>query len=148
MMRNALALAVGLLFDLGLCVSGMSNPQKLLAFLDLDGAWDPSLALVMAGAIAVAFVPFRLARTRRAAWTGGRIELPDAKAIDAPLVIGAAIFGVGWGLVGLCPAPAIVDLGFFSPQAAIFVASMGAGALACGVLRPRERMLDGVIQDA
>src|SRR5271157_2675960 len=91
---------VGLLFGLGLCLSGMVQPAKVLGFLDLAGAWDPSLALVMGGAIAVAAPAFALARRRRAAWLGGEIELPKATAIDAPLALGALIFGVGWGLAG------------------------------------------------
>jgi hypothetical protein len=129
MKRNVFALAVGLMFGLGLCLSGMYEPAKVTGFLDLAGDWDPSLAFVMAGAIAVAFPAFWLARRRSAAWVGGAIELPTKRAIDAPLVAGSAIFGIGWGLGGVCPAPGVVDLGFFSPGAAIFVVSMAAGML-------------------
>jgi len=129
MKRNILALAVGLIFGLGLCLSGMYEPAKVTGFLDLVGLWDPSLAFVMGGAIVVALPAFLIARRRSAAWIGGAIELPTAKAIDAPLVVGAAIFGIGWGLGGVCPAPGVVDLGFFSPGAAIFVVSMAAGML-------------------
>ncbi len=129
MKRNLVALAVGLIFGLGLCLSGMDEPAKVTGFLDLAGNRDPSLALVMGGAIAVALPAFLIARRRSAAWIGGAIELPTAQAIDAPLVVGSALFGIGWGLAGVCPAPGVVDLGFLSPGAAIFVASMAAGML-------------------
>ena len=129
MKRNGLALAVGLVFGLGLCLSGMVQPAKVIGFLDLAGDWDPSLAFVMGGAIVVALPAFWLARRRSAAWVGGAIELPTKRAIDAPLVVGAGVFGIGWGLGGVCPAPGVVDLGFFSPGAAIFVAAMAAGML-------------------
>ena len=129
MKRNAFALVVGLIFGLGLCLSGMYEPAKVTGFLDLAGLWDPSLAFVMGGAIVVALPAFLLARRRSAAWVGGAIDLPTARTIDAPLVVGSAVFGIGWGLGGVCPAPGVVDLGFFSPGAAIFVVSMAAGML-------------------
>ena len=145
MKRNVFALAVGLMFGLGLCLSGMYEPAKVTGFLDLAGDWDPSLAFVMAGAIAVAFPAFWLARRRSAAWVGGAIELPTKRAIDAPLIVGAGVFGIGWGLGGVCPAPGVVDLGFFSPGAAIFVVSMAAGMLiyraAAGRRLPGLRLL-------
>jgi uncharacterized membrane protein YedE/YeeE len=117
----------GLLFGIGLCVSGMIYPSKVLAFLDLAGAWDPSLAFVMGGAVAVAFVAFRIAARRGTSLAGGPIDLPAAKAIDARLIGGSAIFGAGWGLVGLCPGPAIANLGFLNPRAALFVLCMILG---------------------
>jgi hypothetical protein len=129
MQRNALALVVGLIFGIGLCLSGMNNPAKITGFLDLAGAWDPSLAFVMGGAIVVALPAFVLARRRRVNWLGGDIDMPGVRAIDAPLLLGAAIFGVGWGLAGVCPGPGIVDVGFLSPSAMIFVAAMAAGML-------------------
>jgi uncharacterized protein len=145
MKRNVFALAVGLIFGLGLCLSGMYEPAKVTGFLDLAGLWDPSLAFVMGGAIAVALPAFLVARRRSTAWVGGAIELPTAKAIDAPLVGGAAIFGIGWGLGGVCPAPGVVDLGLLSPGAAIFVVSMAAGMLvyraAAGRRLPGLRLL-------
>ena len=145
MKRNIFALAVGLIFGLGLCLSGMYEPAKVTGFLDLAGLWDPSLAFVMGGAIVVALPAFLLARRRSAAWIGGAIDLPTARAIDAPLVVGSAIFGVGWGLGGVCPAPGVVDLGFFSPGAAIFVVAMAAGMLvyraAAGRRLPGLRLL-------
>jgi uncharacterized protein len=118
---------VGLLFGLGLCLSGMIYPTKVLGFLDLAGAWDPSLAFVMGGAVAVAFVAFRVAARRPRALSGEPFHLPTAKTIDARLLVGSLLFGVGWGLVGLCPGPAIVDIGFLDSRAALFVACMGAG---------------------
>ena len=145
MKRNVFALAVGLIFGLGLCLSGMYEPAKVTGFLDLAGLWDPSLAFVMGGAIVVALPAFLIARRRSAAWIGGPIELPTARAIDAPLVIGSAVFGVGWGLGGVCPAPGVVDLGFFSPGAAVFVVSMAVGMLvyraAAGRRLPGLRLL-------
>jgi uncharacterized membrane protein YedE/YeeE len=145
MKRNIFALVVGLIFGLGLCLSGMYQPAKVIGFLDLAGNWDPSLAFVMGGAIVVALPAFLLARRRSAAWIGGAIDLPTAHAIDAPLVVGSAIFGIGWGLAGVCPAPGVVDLGFFSPGAAIFVASMAVGMLiyraAAGRRLPGLRLL-------
>ena len=145
MKRNIFALVVGLIFGLGLCLSGMYEPAKVTGFLDLAGLSDPSLAFVMGGAIVVALPAFLLARRRSAAWIGGAIELPTAQGIDAPLVVGSAIFGIGWGLAGVCPAPGVVDLGFLSSGAAIFVASMAAGMLiyraAAGRRLPGLRLL-------
>jgi uncharacterized protein len=117
----------GLLFGLGLCLSGMTNPGKVLGFLDLAGAWDPSLAFVMAGAIAVALVAFRVASGRAATLSGRPFQRPTSKAIDARLVVGALLFGAGWGLAGLCPGPAIVNLGYLNQRAALFVLAMVAG---------------------
>lgn len=124
----------GLIFGAGLCVSGMNRPEKVLGFLDLFGLWDPSLALVMVGAIGVAFFAFRIASSRQDAWLGGPMRLPTNNLIDHRLLAGSAIFGLGWGLSGVCPGPAIVDLGFLDPQAAIFVAAMLAGMAAEGFL--------------
>ena len=126
-MKRATAFLVGLLFGLGLCLSGMIDPSKVLGFLDLGGAWDPSLAFVMGGAAAVAFVAFRIATRRGRSLAGGPLHLPTTRAIDARLIGGSLLFGVGWGLVGLCPGPAIVDLGYLYGRAALFVLSMAAG---------------------
>ncbi len=111
----------GLLFGLGLCLSGMTEADKVLGFLDLFGAWDPSLAFVMGGGILVALPLFLLARKTYPALA------PSKARIDAPLVIGAALFGVGWGLVGLCPGPALANLGFLDRSSALFVVAMAAG---------------------
>ena len=126
----------------------MSEPSKVLGFLDLAGAWDPSLAFVMGGAIAVAAPAFALARRRRVDWLGGDIELPRTRAIDAPLALGALAFGVGWGLAGVCPAPGIVDIGFASPSALIFVAAMAIGMLASRLADLRLRIPRILTQDA
>ena len=130
MSRNVTSLIAGLVFGLGLCLSGMYDPNKVLGFLDLFGAWDPSLAFVMAGAIAVALPAFAFVRRGRARFDGRPHRSAGSREIDAPLVLGAVIFGVGWGLGGVCPGPGILDLGFLSGGAAIFVASMAVGALA------------------
>lgn len=126
--------AVGLLFGAGLIVSGMADPAKVLGFLDVaaiaTGAWDPSLAFVMLGAIAVALPGFRLATRRGAPVFADGFRLPGRSDIDRRVVVGPAIFGVGWGLAGLCPGPALVGLGFGQPAAFLFVAAMAAGMLA------------------
>ena len=126
-MSRASPFLVGLLFGIGLCLSGMTNASKVLAFLDLGGAWDPSLAFVMAGAIAVAFIAFRVAARRTASLSGEPFRYPTVTRIDRRLVGGSLLFGVGWGLVGLCPGPAITDIGFLDGRAALFVVAMAAG---------------------
>jgi uncharacterized membrane protein YedE/YeeE len=133
------ALASGILFGLGLAVSHMTNPAKVLAFLDLAGDWDPSLALVMAGAVAVSFVAFRVAGTRTASFLGEAFQIPPRRAIDAPLVVGAMLFGVGWGLAGLCPGPAITALVSGQRKAFLFLGAMLAGMLVYKFMtRPRH----------
>lgn len=119
--------AVGLLFGLGLIVAGMTDPGKVLAFLDLAGAWDPSLMFVMGGAIAVAVFAFALARRRTSNFLGGALHLPTRKDIDQRLVIGSLLFGAGWGIAGFCPGPAIVSLAAGQPKAILFVLAMLAG---------------------
>ncbi|RVU45414.1 DUF6691 family protein [Rubrivivax rivuli] len=120
---------VGLLFGLGLLLSGMTDPGKVLSFLDLFGAWDPSLAFVMGGAIAVGLFAFALAKKRSTAFLGGAMQLPTSKDIDRRLVLGGVTFGVGWGLAGFCPGPGLVSLAAGQPKAAVFVAAMVAGML-------------------
>lgn len=124
-----LPLAAGLVFGLGLIAAGMTDPAKVLAFLDLAGAWDPSLALVMGGAIAVALGPFAWARRRGRTLAGEAIEWPAAQGVDARLLGGGVLFGIGWGLAGLCPGPAVVALAAGLPGAWIFVLAMLAGLL-------------------
>lgn len=126
-MSHALALASGLIFGLGLILAGMADPSKVKGFLDLAGAWNPSLALVMGGAIAVGLLAFRRARGRERSWSGARLELPTDERVDARLVVGGLLFGIGWGLAGFCPGPAIVALGSGLPEAAWFSAAMAAG---------------------
>lgn len=128
-MKSLIAFFCGLIFGLGLIVGQMSNPAKVLNFLDFGGHWDPSLAFVMIGAVAVAAIGFALGRGRATSMLGEKFHLPTATRIDAPLLLGAAIFGIGWGLIGFCPGPAITALGFGSIQAVIFVAAMIAGML-------------------
>ena len=133
------AFVAGLVFGLGLIVSGMANPAKVLGFLDLDGKWDPSLAFVMAGAIAVGLVAFTLARRRTSSVLGLPMQLPSARAVDARLIGGSIVFGVGWGLAGFCPGPALVALGAGYAQAAVFVVAMLAGMAAFDYLDSRLR---------
>jgi uncharacterized membrane protein YedE/YeeE len=121
------ALLGGLLFGLGLIVSGMSNPAKILGFLDLAGRWDPSLMLVMAGAIGVAWPAFRLAGARRHSLLGQPLALPPQRAIDARLVLGSLAFGIGWGVAGFCPGPALVDVLVAPAKAGTFVLAMLGG---------------------
>jgi uncharacterized protein len=132
------ALVAGLVFGLGLIAAGMTNPAKVLAFLDLAGAWDPSLALVMGGAIAVALVPFGWARRRGRTLFGQPIEWPQATGVDARLVGGSALFGIGWGLAGLCPGPAVVALAAGLQDVWIFFVAMLAGLLAVDLLDSRR----------
>lgn len=120
-------LGLGLLFGVGLVVSGMSNPAKVLNFLDIAGTFDPSLAFVMAGAVIVAFLGFRLALSRPAPVLESRFHLPTRTDIDARLVFGPALFGIGWGLGGFCPGPAFSALGLGAPGTLIFVPAMLAG---------------------
>lgn len=125
--------AIGLIFGLGLLISGMSDPAKVLNFLDLagigSGSWDPSLGFVMAGAVAVTFAGFAWVLRRPRPLLGERFHLPAGRELDLRIIAGPAIFGVGWGLAGFCPGPALTALGFGSPAAVIFVAAMLAGML-------------------
>ncbi len=121
------ALVSGLLFGLGLILSGMANPAKVLGFLDLAGAWDPSLALVMGGAIAIGSIAFAIAKKRHLSYLGLSMQIPTNRAIDKRLALGSVVFGIGWGLAGICPGPAIVLLGAGSIKGAVFVSSMLMG---------------------
>jgi uncharacterized membrane protein YedE/YeeE len=121
------SLLAGLVFGLGLILSGMANPAKVLGFLDLAGPWDPSLALVMIGAIAVGLVAFTVARQRAKSLLGLDLKLPTARHIDRRLVGGSLLFGVGWGIAGFCPGPALAALGMGEIKAVVFVAAMLLG---------------------
>uniref|UniRef100_UPI003F493CA3 DUF6691 family protein n=1 Tax=Cupriavidus yeoncheonensis TaxID=1462994 RepID=UPI003F493CA3 len=121
------ALLAGLFFGLGLMVSGMANPAKVQGFLDLVGTWDPSLAFVMAGAIAVGSLAFLIAKRRKRSFLGLPVQLPASTTVTLRLVLGSAAFGIGWGLAGFCPGPALVALGAGYPKAVGFVAAMVAG---------------------
>ena len=120
---------VGLLFGWGLLISGMTDPGKVIGFLDLTGSWDPSLALVMGGAIAVGFFAFGTAKKRTSNFLGGALHLPTSSDIDKRLILGALLFGAGWGLAGFCPGPGIVSMAAGQPKAAVFVVAMLAGML-------------------
>lgn len=127
-MKHILAsLGAGLVFGIGLIVSGMANPEKVLGFLDLAGLWDPSLALVMAGAILVGVGAFAVARRRTLSFLGLSMKLPTNTQIDKRLVLGGLSFGAGWGIAGFCPGPGLVALGAGEAKAAVFVAAMIAG---------------------
>jgi uncharacterized membrane protein YedE/YeeE len=121
------ALLAGLLFGLGLILSGMSNPARVLGFLDVAGTWNPSLLLVMAGAVAIAAPMLAVAGRRAVSYVGAEMKLPTARQIDGPLVAGGILFGIGWGLAGLCPGPAIVIAGGGETKAIVFVIAMVAG---------------------
>src|SRR3954468_21293204 len=123
-------LICGLIFGVGLLISGMVQPSKVLAFLDIFGAWDPSLAVVMVAALAVSVPGFGLAARTARPWFAGQYFRPGKSGIDLPLVAGAAMFGIGWGLVGLCPGPALESLATLSPGVLVFVVAMAAGMVA------------------
>ena len=132
-MKRISEFLAGLLFGTGLLLSGMTDPCKVIGFLDVTGTWDPSLALVMGGAIAVSFLAFRVAKRRKASFLGAAFRLPISDKVDKPLIIGSLIFGVGWGLVGFCPGPAIVSMAAGQPKALIFGLAMFVGMLVFGI---------------
>ncbi len=129
---------VGLLFGWGLLLSGMADPGKVLGFLDLAGSWDPSLAFVMGGAIAVGFLAFGTARKRTTNFFGGALHLPTSRDVDRPLVIGALLFGAGWGLAGFCPGPGIVSMASGQPKGLVFVVAMVVGMV---IFEVSDRMM-------
>ena len=131
-MRNFLGFAAGLVFGIGLIISGMTDPAKVLNFLDILGPWDPSLAFVMGGASVTAFIGYRLIWRRERPVMGSQFDLPDSTAIDAPLLTGAAIFGMGWGLGGFCPGPAWTSLLIGSSGILIFLPAMLVGIVLAG----------------
>lgn len=129
MMNLFFALLAGLIFGIGLVVSGMADPAKVIGFLDITRAWDPSLAFVMGGAISVGFFAFRAVKHRTRAFCGGDINLPTRQQIDKRLIGGAILFGIGWGLAGICPGPALVLLGAGVTKGIGFVGAMLVGML-------------------
>lgn len=137
-MNIVAALAAGLVFGIGLILSGMTDPGKVIGFLDVAGRWDPSLALVMGGAVLVGFFAFRVAGRRGKTFLGGGLHLPQRRDIDLRLVGGSLLFGIGWGLAGFCPGPALVSLASGQQPAAIFVAAMLGGML---LYHAAERLL-------
>ncbi len=126
-MQVVMSFIAGLVFGLGLILSGMTDPSKVIGFLDLAGAWDPSLAFVMGGAVLVGSIAFRFARHRARSWLGNAMRLPTATQIDKRLVLGGLVFGIGWGLAGYCPGPALASLAQGGGKSLIFVVSMLAG---------------------
>ena len=133
-MTLLVSLLTGLVFGIGLIVSGMADPAKVLGFLDLAGGWDPSLAFVMVGAIGVGGVAFAMARRRTVSLLGAEMKLPTARRIDRRLVAGSVVFGIGWGVAGFCPGPGLVALGMGEIKAAVFVAAMLLGMAAFELL--------------
>jgi uncharacterized protein len=132
------AFLAGLVFGMGLIVSGMANPAKVMGFLDLAGPWDPSLALVMAGAISVGLIAFTIAARRTRSFLGVVLKLPNSRHIDRRLVGGGLLFGIGWGVAGFCPGPAVVALGMGEPKSVIFVVAMLAGMGVFELLEQRK----------
>lgn len=142
-MKLLTSYAIGLVFGLGIALSGMIDPAKVLNFFDIAGSWDPSLAFVMGGALAVAALGYRLVFRRPAPLLDDRFHLPKAAAIDARLVGGAAIFGVGWGVAGFCPGGALPALGSGRPEVVVFVAALVAGILVTRAAIDRRRPAQG-----
>jgi uncharacterized membrane protein YedE/YeeE len=140
-MRKLMAFLAGVIFGIGLLTAGMANPTKVLAFLDLAGAWDPSLALVMAAAIGVAFLPFSWARLQRMSLLGAPMQLPIKRELDRRLIGGSLLFGIGWGIAGICPGPAVALLLTGRWQVWLFGLAMLAGMLLFVVL---ERQTAGL----
>lgn len=136
MLQIVMALLAGLVFGIGLILAGMTDPSKVIGFLDLAGAWDPSLAFVMGGAILVGLVAFRFAGKRQKSLLGGAMRLPTATQIDRRLLLGGLAFGVGWGLAGYCPGPALASLASGAAEPLIFTVAMLAGM---GVFELLER---------
>jgi uncharacterized membrane protein YedE/YeeE len=126
--KNASALAAGLLFGLGLAISQMVNPKKILDFLDVTGNWDPSLALVMAGAVGVTMLAFRFVVKRKQPIFDSEFHLPRLTKVDRRLLVGSGVFGLGWGIGGYCPGPGIAALSAGSVEALVFVAGMAIGS--------------------
>ncbi|MDZ4333133.1 MAG: DUF6691 family protein [Pseudomonas sp.] len=137
-MRKLMAFLAGLIFGIGLLSAGMANPAKVLAFLDLAGAWDPSLALVMVAAIGVAFLPFSWARAQRSSLLGAPMQLPAKRELDRRLIGGSLLFGVGWGIAGICPGPAVAILLTGRWQVLLFVAAMLVGMVVFAALERRR----------
>lgn len=139
-MKIAIGFATGLVFGLGLALSGMTSPDRVLGFLDVAGAWDPSLTFVMGGAVLTALPLFRLARRKARPLAGETFDQPPTTLVDRRLIGGAALFGIGWGLAGICPGPALVDFAIAPTQSAAFVAAMIAGLAASAWWRRRARV--------
>ncbi len=141
-MKSGVALLCGLMFGAGLMISGMTEPQKVLGFLDILGPWDPSLIVVMAAALVVTFAGFMAVRRRATPLFAATLAWPSNREVDTPLIGGAALFGIGWGLVGLCPGPAIADLSTGSSPIVLFAGAMAAGMVARNLMNRRRATTD------
>lgn len=137
-MQRMIEFILGLLFGLGLLISGMTDPSKVLGFLDLAGTWDPSLAFVMGGGVMVGVLGFAWAKKRSTSLSGQAFQWPDLVHIDRPLVLGSLMFGVGWGLAGFCPGPALVSMAAGHDKALVFVLAMVAGMALQDRLKKRD----------
>jgi len=128
-MQILFALLAGIVFGTGLTISDMVNPARVLNFLDVAGTWDPTLIFVIVGALAVTIPGYRLVFARRAPVIGGKFSVPTLRQIDLPLMCGSALFGVGWGLTGICPGPALTDIVMLEPKIYLFIATMLLGMI-------------------
>jgi uncharacterized membrane protein YedE/YeeE len=137
-MQRMIEFVLGLLFGLGLLISGMTDPSKVLGFLDLAGTWDPSLAFVMGGGVMVGLLGFGWAKKKTTSLSGQAFQWPDLTQIDRPLVFGSLMFGVGWGLAGFCPGPALVSMAAGHDKALVFVLAMVAGMVLLDRLKKRD----------
>ncbi len=145
-MRACMALLCGLVFGLGLALAGMTSPQKVLAFLDVAGDWDPALLCVLGGAVVTAAIAFRLVLARPRPVFDARFHVGDARRIDAPLVVGSILFGIGWGIAGYCPGPAVALLAApGNPELPLFLGGMLAGIAACVAFRRRAENPPGEV---
>lgn len=141
--NHAVAFIAGLVFGLGLWISGMVEPAKVLGFLDVGGAWDPSLLFVLGGAVGVTVLAFRVVLRMPRPLLAAEFDIPGVRRIDRRLVVGSLLFGIGWGLGGYCPGPALTSLPTLSPEVIVFVIAMVAGGFAYGPARRSDRSPDG-----
>jgi uncharacterized membrane protein YedE/YeeE len=137
-MQRTIEFLLGLVFGMGLLISGMTDPGKVLGFLDLTGSWDPSLAFVMGGGVLVGLLGFGLAKRKHASLSGAPLQWPELTRIDRPLVLGSLMFGVGWGLAGFCPGPALVAMAAGYDKALAFVIAMMVGMALFGFWKKRD----------
>ncbi len=126
-MKGLVGFVVGIIFAVGLVISGMTNPDKVIGFLDIFGSWDPALVFVMGGAVAFNLVSFAFIKKRPKPICHTEFDIPTNRVIDKKLIIGSSLFGIGWGIAGICPGPGIVNLSLFDPKAFVFVGSMLVG---------------------
>ena len=137
-MQRVIEFVLGLTFGLGLLISGMTDPGKVQGFLDLAGAWDPSLAFVMGGGVMVGLVGFGLAKKKTISFSGAPFHWPEMTPIDSPLVLGSLMFGMGWGLAGFCPGPALVTMASGNDKALVFVLAMLVGMVLFDRFKKRD----------